>query len=146
MPRVVLRVVGAVGIVASVVLIGSLLWPPQPADDRQPDRAIEPSPPIPPAAAAVNAPAMPAVPLQPRADAWLSDQTAQSGIKFVHHSGDSPEKPFPSANGSGLAAFDYDVDGYIDLVFATGNDFPVDEATASHSNRCYRNLGGWAFA
>ena len=35
MPRVVLRVVGAVGIVASVVLIGSLLWPPQPADDRQ---------------------------------------------------------------------------------------------------------------
>ena len=146
MPRVVLRVVGAVAVVAASVLVGSMLWPPQPAADRQPGPAREPSPPAPPAAVAVDASPPPAVPRQPRADAWLSDRTAKSGIAFVHHSGDSPEKPFPSANGSGLAAFDYDLDGRIDLLFATGNDFPVDEATASHSNRCYRNLGGWAFA
>lgn len=79
------------------------------------------------------------------ADAWFVDQTAVSGVRFLHHSGDSSEKPFPSANGSGLAAFDYDLDGRVDLLLATGNPFPVDPSTAEHDNRCYRNLGGWSF-
>lgn len=78
-------------------------------------------------------------------ETWLSDMTPRTGVDFVHHSGDSNDKPFPSANGSGLAALDYDHDGQIDLLFATGNDFPLDATTATHTNRCYRNLGNWAF-
>lgn len=76
---------------------------------------------------------------------WLTDTTAASGVDFVHHSGDSAEKPFPSANGSGLAALDYDLDGRMDLLFATGNDFPITDDTATQSNRCYRNMGEWRF-
>ncbi|MBM4092968.1 MAG: CRTAC1 family protein, partial [Planctomycetes bacterium] len=50
-----------------------------------------------------------------------------------------------SANGSGLAALDYDLDGLYDLVFLTGVAFPVDLASEAHRNRLYRNLGGWRF-
>jgi hypothetical protein len=71
--------------------------------------------------------------------------TAQSGIDFVHQSGDSEEKPFPAANGSGVAALDYDLDGHVDLYFLTGTPLPVDPARAGPVNRCYRNLSEWAF-
>ncbi|MGC8644579.1 MAG: hypothetical protein ACP5XB_32340, partial [Isosphaeraceae bacterium] len=37
--------------------------------------------------------------------------TVQTGVDFVHVSGVTEEKLFPSANGSGVALFDYDGDG-----------------------------------
>ena len=88
----------------------------------------------------------PVEPVDPYAGpVWFSDVTATAGIDFVHHSGDSVEKPFPSANGSGLGAIDFDLDGRHDLVFVSGVPFPVDEAAMSPSARCFRNLGGWRF-
>ena len=88
----------------------------------------------------------PVEPVEPYAGpVWFSDVTATAGLDFVHHSGDSAEKPFPSANGSGLGAIDFDLDGRHDLVFVSGVPFPVDEAAMSHSARCFRNLGGWRF-
>ena len=38
-----------------------------------------------------------------------------SGISFLHESGDSADKAFPAANGSGLATLDFDMDGRYDL-------------------------------
>jgi len=70
---------------------------------------------------------------------------AQVGIDFRHQTGTSPEKPFPAANGSGIAALDYDLDGLCDLYFATGTPFPLDSQRAEPINRFYRNLGGWRF-
>ena len=52
-----------------------------------------------------------------------------SGVDFVHVSGMTAEKLFPTANGSGVAVFDYDGDGKLDLYFATGNTLPLS-ATA----------------
>ena len=49
------------------------------------------------------------------------DICPESGVDFVHVSGMTPEKLFPTANGSGVAMFDYDGDGKLDLYFATGN-------------------------
>lgn len=72
---------------------------------------------------------------------WMKN----TGIDFVHVSGTSEEKPFPAANGSGIAAFDYDLDGLYDLYFATGTHFPIDPARPSPINRMYRNLGEWRF-
>ena len=43
----------------------------------------------------------------------------EAGIDFVHFSGMTEEKHFPTANGSGVAMFDYDNDGKLDLYFAT---------------------------
>ncbi len=34
-------------------------------------------------------------------------------------------KQFPTANGSGVAIFDFDNDGKMDLYFATGNALPA---------------------
>ena len=72
-------------------------------------------------------------------------QVKDTGIDFRHTSGTNSEKPFPAANGSGLAAFDYDLDGRCDLYFATGTPFPIDPAAKSPFNRCYRNWGEWRF-
>jgi hypothetical protein len=72
--------------------------------------------------------------------------TAESGIDFVHESGDFGEKPFPAANGSGVAAFDFDLDGWVDLYFLTGSRVTFDPEWKSRPrNRCYRNLGDWKF-
>jgi enediyne biosynthesis protein E4 len=72
------------------------------------------------------------------------DIRPESGVDFVHVSGMTPEKLFPTANGSGVAIFDYDGDGKLDLYFATGNALPLS-ARPPASNRLYKNLGGGKF-
>jgi enediyne biosynthesis protein E4 len=73
------------------------------------------------------------------------DGSADSGIDFVHCSGNSPEKLYPTANGSGVAMFDYDRDGWLDLYFATTRNLPVSAPTKSQGNRLYRNLRNGRF-
>jgi len=60
-------------------------------------------------------------------------------------SGMTTEKHFPTANGSGVAMFDYDGDGLLDLYFATATPLPVGSAEMG-ANRLYKNLGGGRFA
>jgi hypothetical protein len=72
------------------------------------------------------------------------DITPESGVDFVHVSGMTSEKLFPTANGSGVAIFDFDGDGKLDIYFATGNILPLSHAPVA-SNRLYRNLGGGTF-
>jgi hypothetical protein len=67
-----------------------------------------------------------------------------SGIDFVHFSGTTDERLFPTAFGSGVAMLDYDGDGRLDLYFATGTRLPAGSARTG-SNRLYRNLGGGRF-
>ncbi len=67
------------------------------------------------------------------------DITASSGITFVHCSGISPDKEFPTCLGSGVALLDYDGDGWLDLYFATTRDLPFDAPDRSQGNRLYRN-------
>ena len=56
------------------------------------------------------------------------------GITFRHVTGTSAEKPFPAANGSGIAALDYDLDGLYDLYFATGTPLAIDYSRTSPIN------------
>ena len=67
------------------------------------------------------------------------DASETSGITFTHTSGNSPEKAFPTANGSGVAMIDYDGDGWIDLYFASTRELPLDAASRAMGNRLYRN-------
>ena len=74
----------------------------------------------------------------------FADILPNSGVDFVHVSGMTAVKQFPTANGSGVAIFDFDNDGKMDLCFATGNALPLDPATAV-PNRLYKNLGNGRF-
>jgi hypothetical protein len=56
----------------------------------------------------------------------------------------TPQRLFPTANGSGVALFDFDGDGRLDLYFATGNFLPLAAAPDAR-NRLYKNLGGGKF-
>jgi hypothetical protein len=68
-----------------------------------------------------------------------------AGISFTHVSGNSPEKYYPTANGSGVAMLDYDRDGRLDLYFATTRNFPLDAPTSSQGNKLYRGRGDGTF-
>jgi enediyne biosynthesis protein E4 len=65
----------------------------------------------------------------------------EAGIDFVHFSGMTEEKHFPTANGSGLALFDYNNDGLLDIYFATATLLPLGTAVKG-PNRLYKNTGG----
>ena len=68
----------------------------------------------------------------------------EAGIDFVHFSGMTEERYAPTANGSGVAIFDYDNDGKLDLYFATATPLPLGTA-AKGTNRLYKNLGNNQF-
>jgi hypothetical protein len=74
----------------------------------------------------------------------FSEIARDGGIDFVHFSGKTEERYSPTANGSGVAVFDYDNDGKLDLYFATGARLPLGQGRKG-SNRLYRNLGGNQF-
>ncbi len=88
--------------------------------------------------------ANPLVPQRPSPFRFV-DMIDRSDIGFIHVSGMTPEKYFPTANGSGAAIFDYDGDGKLDLYFATQTFFPVGSKPGL-GNRLYRNLGAGKFA
>jgi enediyne biosynthesis protein E4 len=103
------------------------------------DRAVHaPHPVGPPAVPPDSAPESPAGPFR------FVDILPDSGVDFVHVSGMTADKQFPTANGSGVAMFDFDNDGKLDLYFATGNALPLDPRRAV-PNRLYQNLGGGRF-
>lgn len=77
---------------------------------------------------------------------WFDEATAKSGIAFTLLNSATAEKHQIEAMPGGVAAFDYDNDGRVDLFFANGAKQPSLEKTdASYWNRLYRNRGGGAF-
>jgi len=50
----------------------------------------------------------------------FTDQTKSAGIDFVHFNGMSGQHYYPEVIGSGVALFDYDNDGDLDLFFVQG--------------------------
>ena len=74
----------------------------------------------------------------------FAEVAGESGVDFVHTSGDSQDKHYPTTNGSGVAIFDHDGDGKLDLYFVNGTYLPVGTRKAGPS-RLYRNLGGGKF-
>lgn len=73
------------------------------------------------------------------------ESPANTGLDFIHQAGNSEERPFPAANGSGVGVIDYDLDGYPDLYFANGTTFPIDESNQQYHDPFYRNLGQTRF-
>ena len=76
----------------------------------------------------------------------FNDASASSGVDFVLDNATTDDKPVIDAVLGGVAAFDYDVDGLVDLFFTNGarlTDF--DKSDPRFWNRLYRNLGDGKF-
>src|SRR6202011_4294126 len=53
----------------------------------------------------------------PKAPPWFVDITDESGLNFVHDAGPLGHFFMPESIGSGVALFDFDNDGRLDLYF-----------------------------
>jgi hypothetical protein len=82
----------------------------------------------------------------------LVDITADSGISFVHTHGGSGNQYIVEAVSAGVATFDFDGDGLIDIYFANGTPLRPEvvngpaEDDSGPTDALYRNLGGGRFA
>lgn len=79
----------------------------------------------------------------------LRDVTAESGVDFTYRNGEEADKyTILESLGGGVALFDYDGDGRLDIFFTGGGEFdsPTDAHTRGLPGKLFRNLGGWRFA
>jgi hypothetical protein len=77
-------------------------------------------------------------PAQAGAGIQFADGTAYAGISFRHNSGAFGKKYLPETMGSGLAVFDFDNDGWLDVFFANETSWPGHPGPAT-SCALYRN-------
>lgn len=78
--------------------------------------------------------------------AFFEDMAPHRGISFVLRNSATPEKHQIETMTGGVALFDYDNDGKLDVFFANGAEQPsLQKTSSSYFNRLYRNLGGWKF-
>src|SRR6267154_5650085 len=68
----------------------------------------------------------------------LVDVTNAAGVAFQHNSGAFGEKYLPETMGPGCAFFDYDGDGWLDILIVNGADWPGHKRQRS-TPRLYRN-------
>ncbi len=77
----------------------------------------------------------------------FSDIAQEAGLDFVLESLPTAEKRMIEAVPGGIAAFDADADGWIDIYFTNGADAASRQKQGErHWNRLYRNLGGLRFS
>ena len=81
-----------------------------------------------------DAPAPPSSEPPPVTGVHFVDVTAETGLDFVHATGSAGTFPMPAIMGGGVAVFDADGDGLLDLYFPNAGS---DVAGESASNRFY---------
>ncbi|HVH69543.1 MAG TPA: CRTAC1 family protein, partial [Candidatus Dormibacteraeota bacterium] len=88
--------------------------------------------------AAATSPPWPVAGPGPSLGFRLTDVTDAAGIQFHHNSGAYGGKLLPETLGSGCAFFDYDADGWQDILLLSGMDWPGHKRQRS-TLRLYRN-------
>jgi len=73
------------------------------------------------------------------------DITEASGIIYRHQDGGTGQRFLPEHMGAGLASFDADGDGLLDIYFLNGASLPDLKPSAELSNRFFRNRDGRIF-
>lgn len=81
--------------------------------------------------------ALPAASPKPAAEEVFVDRAKELGVDFVHVNGMSGKLYMPEIMGAGVALFDYDNDGDLDLFFVQGG--PLGTKAAASSHRLYRH-------
>ena len=71
------------------------------------------------------------------------DDAESVRLRFIYHSGETPEHPIPETIGGGVAVLDYDGDGWLDVYLVQGGPFPPrsqsDQAGPGEGDRLFRN-------
>ena len=75
----------------------------------------------------------------------LRNVTDQTGISFRHTDGGSGQRYIMETVSAGLALFDYDKDGDIDVYFLNGAPLKGTVVESAPRNALYRNEGGFRF-
>ncbi|UCD50428.1 MAG: CRTAC1 family protein [Phycisphaerales bacterium] len=75
----------------------------------------------------------------------LTDVTEETGVAFTHADGSSGKRYIVESVTSGLALFDYDNDGDIDIYFLNGAPLKGATYDTAPKNTLYRNDGNWKF-
>lgn len=77
---------------------------------------------------------------------WFTDIAKNSDIWYISNNGFTRRKYFPQPMCGGIAAFDYDNDGFQDLFFTNGAKLPeLKKTDASFHNCLLRNRGDGTF-
>jgi hypothetical protein len=82
---------------------------------------------------------------QPSGDILFHEVTAEAGITFQHTDGGCGHRHIMETVCCGLASFDYDGDGLIDIYFLNGAPLAGCTIEPPPRTALYRNLGGWRF-
>ena len=80
---------------------------------------------------------------------WFVDRAGPLGVDFVQEAGSTGKRYIPEVMGAGVALFDADGDGDLDLYFANGNtELPQSRGSGAALDRLYENrlaaAGGFA--
>jgi hypothetical protein len=75
----------------------------------------------------------------------LHDVTRETGIDFRHTDGSSGQHYIVETITSGVALFDYDGDGLIDIYFPNGAPLRGAKVDKPPRHALFKNLGGWKF-
>jgi tetratricopeptide (TPR) repeat protein len=74
------------------------------------------------------------------------DAAATAGLRFVHDNGHARRNPPPpEAMCGGVALFDYDGDGWLDVYAVQGGAFPPVDSVSNQGDRLFRNRGDGTF-
>jgi hypothetical protein len=82
---------------------------------------------------------------EPASPIVLREVTSETGIDFRHTDGSSGKRYLVESVSAGLALFDYDADGWIDIYFLNGAPLRGTVVDGVPRNAMYRNEGGWRF-
>ncbi len=75
----------------------------------------------------------------------LHDVTRETGITFVHTDGSSGQRYMFEPMSAGVAVFDYNGDGLLDIYFLNGAPLKGTKMDVLPKNRLYRNEGNFRF-
>lgn len=78
-------------------------------------------------------------------DFRLQDVSLKTGVDWEHTTGKSGLGYLVEGVATGLASFDYDLDGFVDIYFLNGRSLKDPGSDSGKGNAFYRNLGGFRF-